>query len=91
MLNHASVTTSTNASKAITLPTGAGLVRVILQNNDATNDIYIGAKNVTASGSNAGIKIAKGTTYEFTLDGGDTIYAVSNAGTPALTIAWTRN
>jgi hypothetical protein len=91
-LNHLTATLSTTAQKVLTLPTGAGQVRVYFQNADATNDIYVGAKGVTTSGATQGLKIGKASLpIEMTLDGGDVIYAIGSAGTPALTIVWTRN
>jgi hypothetical protein len=91
-LSNVSVATSTTSKLILTLPTGGGSVKVYLQNNDATNDIYIGTKSVSASGTNQGLKIAKGgNVYDFLLDGGDQIYAIASAGTPSLTVLWSKN
>lgn len=90
-LSHATVATSTTARLVLTLPVGGGRVMVYFQNTDATNDIYVGGKNVSTTGANQGLKIAKGSLQELTLDGGDAIWAVSSAGTPNLTLLWTRN
>lgn len=91
-LNHLTATLSTTAQKVLALPIGGGQVRCYFQNADATNDIYIGGKGVTTSGANQGLRIAKSSLpMEMTLDAGDVIYAIGSAGTPALTIIWTRN
>lgn len=86
---------SSTPTKVLTLPNAgnANVVAVSLQNNDATNDIYIGQSNVTASaGTRQGFKIAKGgTVLQLLCDAGDSLFAISNAGTPYLNILWTKN
>ena len=87
-------TNSSTVTKILTLPRSNGAtVRVAFQNNDASADIYIGTKDVTASaGARQGFKVAKGgTVLQLDLEAGDTLYAISNTGTPYINILWTNN
>jgi len=88
---HQATTLGTTAQKVFTFPAGQSSVRCYVQNNDATNAVYIGTSTVTATGATTGIKIAPGAMLEFHFDGGDSLWAVAAAGTPSLTILSMRN
>jgi len=90
-LNHITVTTGTTAKPLVTVPTSAGKVNVYISNNDSSNDVFIGAKTVTATGTTQGFRIPKSTNVSLQVDGGDAIYAVAAAGTPAVSILWFGN
>jgi len=55
---------------------------VSLQNNDSAS-IFVGDATVSVSGANKGHVVAAGATYQVWIYGGDSLYAISSAGTAA--------
>jgi hypothetical protein len=90
-LNHNTVTLGTTAKILVKVPSGAGKVNVYISNNDASNDFFIGASTVTSSGATQGFRVPKSTNVQLQVDGGDTIYAISAAGTPTGSVLWFGN
>ena len=90
-LNHTTVTLGTTAKSFLKVPTGAGKVNVYISNNDASNDVFIGASNVTSSGTTQGFRVPKGTNVSLTVDGGDIFYGISASGTPTVSVLWFGN
>lgn len=90
-LNHTTVTLGTTAKPIITVPTGQRKVEFNISNNDTSNDVFIGAKTVTSTGTTQGFKIPKNTNVQINVDGGDTIYGVGSAGTPTVSVLWFGN
>jgi hypothetical protein len=76
-------TVGTTAGMLVTLPVTMGQGRAVqIQNNDSAS-IFIGESNVTTSGATKGHVILAAQTYQVWISGGDTIYAISAAGTAA--------
>ena len=90
-LNHNTVTLGTTVKALVKVPTGSGKVNVYISNNDSSNDFFIGASTVTATGATQGFRIPKSTNVTLQVDGGDTIYAISAAGTPTASVLWFGN
>ena len=90
-LNHTTVTLGTTAKRIVTVPNGSGKVNLYISNNDGSNDVFIGANTVTASGATQGFRIPKSTNVSLQVDGGDSIFGVSASGTPAVSILWFGN
>ena len=91
-LNHRTVTANTTTATLLArVNSGSGKINVTVGNNDASNAIYIGASNVTASGATQGLKLAAGANINLQVDGGDSIYVISASGTPSTTILWFGN
>jgi hypothetical protein len=82
-LVHINVTVGTTKTKVFTLPSGLnGSVAVQFQNLD-TAAVFIGDDTVTASGATRGHSIAANATQQMWLNSGDTVWAISAAGTTA--------
>ena len=90
-LNHNTVTLGTTAKGIVKVPSGSGKVNVYISNNDGSNDVFIGASNVTATGTTQGFKVAKSTNVSLQVDGGDTIYGIAASGTPTVSVLWFGN
>ena len=90
-LNHATVTLGTTAKVLIKVPTGVGKVNVYISNNDSSNDFFIGASSVTATGATQGFRVPKSSNVSLQVDGGDVIYGISAAGTPTGSVLWFGN
>ena len=90
-LNHNTVTLGTTAKAIVKVPAGSGKVNVYISNNDGSNDVFIGASTVTATGATQGFRIVKSTNVSLQVDGGDAIYGISAAGTPAVSVLWFGN
>lgn len=74
-------TVRTTATPLVTLPVAVGRNRSVQITNADSATIAIGGPNVTVSGATIGKVLAVNGTIQYWLDGGDTIYAVSAAGT----------
>ena len=82
-LHHSAVTVGTSATLLATIPTKSPYTAVLLFNDD-NNAIFIGDSSVATSGANLGVKISKSTTTtQIWLNAGDSLYAISAAGTAA--------
>jgi hypothetical protein len=82
-LVHINTTVGTTATKVMTLPIGLkNSVAVQFQNLDSAA-VFIGDASVTTSGATRGHSIAANATQQFWLNGGDTVWAISAAGTTA--------
>lgn len=80
---HLNSTVGTAATKLFTLPTGlARNVAVQIQNLDS-QPIFIGDNTITTGGATRGHSIASNASFQIWLNSGDTIYAISAAGTAA--------
>jgi hypothetical protein len=80
---HIKSTVGTAVKKLFTLPTGlARNVAVQIQNLDSAA-IFIGDSTITTSGATRGHSIAANTSFQIWLNSGDSIYAISAAGTAA--------
>ncbi len=65
------------------IPKAAGMVSVTINNRD-NQHVFIGDSDITASvGINGGNEIAAGGTTQLWLSGGDVLYGISSASTPA--------
>lgn len=72
-----------NASATAIFTASAGPVTIVVRNDDATNNIFIGGSTVTATGGTTGFKLAPGAASPpIPLRRGDTLYGRANAGTP---------
>ena len=81
--NSQNTTVSTTAQAMFTMPVSAGQGRAIQIFNGDSASIFIGGSNVTASGATRGRTLTTGTNAQIWVNGGDTIYAISAAGTAA--------
>ena len=82
-IHHAAVTVGTTATLLVTIPAKVDYTAVTIFNDD-NSAIYIGDSTVSTSGANLGIKISKSTTTsQIWLNAGDSLYAISAAGTAA--------
>lgn len=80
-LVHYNTTVGTTVTKVLTMPAGLkSYVAVQFQNLD-TAAVFIGDATVTTSGANRGHSIAANATLQLWLNSGDTLYAISAAGT----------
>lgn len=78
---HLNATVATTATRLFTIPTGlARNIAVQIQNLD-TAAIFIGDNTITTSGATRGHQIAANASFQIWLNPGDTIYAISAAGT----------
>jgi hypothetical protein len=76
-------TVRTTPTEIVTLPPGVGKGRAIQIFNADTAAIFIGTSTVTTSGATRGRSLAANGQYQIWIDGGDTVYAISAAGTAA--------
>ena len=82
-LVHINSTVGTTVTKLFTLSGGiANPVAVQIQNLDAAA-IFVGDSSITATGATRGHSIAAAGTFQLWLSSGDTLYAISAAGTTA--------
>jgi hypothetical protein len=82
-LVHINSTVGTTVTKLFTLSGGiSNPVAVQIQNLDAAA-IFIGDSSITTSGATRGHSIAAVGTFQLWLSSGDTLYAISAAGTTA--------
>jgi hypothetical protein len=82
-LTHANITVGTTPTKIVQLPTGGPRgIAVQIQNLD-TVAVFIGDATITATGATRGHSIAVNATQQLWLNGGDSVYAISAAGTSA--------
>lgn len=82
-LVHINATVGTTATKILTIPSGIPQgIAVQFQNLD-TAAVFIGDQTITASGATRGHSIAVNATQQLWLNSGDTIWAISAAGTTA--------
>ena len=80
---HINSTVGTSATRLFTLPTGlARNVAVQIQNLDA-QPIFIGDNTITTGGATRGHQIAASASFQIWLNSGDSVYAISAAGTAA--------
>jgi len=84
MLVHDSFALAANTAKVIaTIPVGNPLTSVVITNVD-TASVYVGDSTVsTGDNVNRGIKVATNTNQQVWLNGGESLYAISLAGTAA--------
>ena len=82
-LVHINSTVGTTVTKLFTLSGGiSNPVAVQIQNLDAAA-IFVGDSSITATGATRGHSIAAAGTFQLWLSSGDTLYAISAAGTTA--------
>jgi hypothetical protein len=82
-LFHSNSTVATTVTKIVQLPTGTQRgIAVQIQNLD-TVAVFIGDATITATGATRGHSIAPNATQQLWLNGGDSVYAISLAGTTA--------
>jgi hypothetical protein len=80
-LVHINATVGTAVTKVLTIPVGlANPIAVQFQNLDSAA-VFIGDATVTTSGATRGHSIAAAGTFQLWLSGGDTVWAISAAGT----------
>ena len=80
-LVHNNLTVGTTVTPLCTIPNGVGKVQVSIYNND-TSAIFVGDSAITVTaGSNQGLTVPKATVIQFLLNGNDTLYGISAAGT----------
>lgn len=86
---HNNNTVRTTATVIALIPTGTRQnTPVYVQNNDSAA-IFIGDVDVATSGATAGWKLAAGANVQFWCNSGDTIYAISAAGTASNSVVVT--
>jgi hypothetical protein len=76
-------TVGTTITPICTLPVGTHQNTPVYVDNLDSAAIWIGSAPLTTSGATQGIKVAAGGSRQLWLNGGDTIYAISAAGTGA--------
>ena len=82
-LIHSNNTVGTTVTKIVSMPPGLQRgVAVQIQNLD-TVAVFIGDKNITATGATRGHSIAVNATQQLWLNSGDEVWAISAAGTTA--------
>ena len=81
-LVHSNSTVGTTPVRILKVPAGMKTVAVQIQNLD-TAAVFIGDSTITTSGSTRGHSIAANSAFQFWLNSGDEIYAISAAGTTA--------
>lgn len=87
-LIHNSFTLAANTATVIaTVPLNNPRTSVVVTNVDSAS-VYLGDSSVsTGADANRGIKVATNTNQEIWLNGGDSLYAISLAGTSAYGVA----
>jgi hypothetical protein len=86
-ISHDSFTVGTSPTLIATLPAGNPTTMVTVINDD-NSAVYIGDSAVTSSaGVDKGVPIVKNTSYNFALNAGDKLYAVSAAGTASYAVS----
>lgn len=86
-LHHNTVTVGTSPTLLCTIPAKAATVAVLVFNND-NSAIFLGDSTVATSGANLGLQLSKSTTAtQIWLNAGDSLYAISAAGTSANAVA----
>lgn len=88
---HDTFTVATTATLIATIPAGNPTTTVAVVNDD-NSSIFIGDSTLTVSGANKGLTVVKNTNYRIDLNAGDTLYAISSAGTAssAVTVLYSR-
>jgi hypothetical protein len=81
-LVHNSVTVATTATVIAEIPAGNPRTCVHISNSD-TAAIFVGDATLSNSGVDKGVKLAAAGNLELWLNSGDTLYAISVAGTSA--------
>jgi hypothetical protein len=79
---HLNKQVANTATLLTTLLSSTKYTAVSVQNNDSAS-IFVGDATVTVSGADKGHVVAAGATYQVWLYGGDSLYAISSAGTAA--------
>ena len=79
---HTTTTVANTATLIATIPIQTPYVAISIQNNDSAS-IFVGDSTTTTTGANKGHVVAAGATYQLWCNAGDTIYAISAAGTAA--------
>lgn len=77
---HDTFTVATTPTLIATIPAGNPTTTVAVVNDD-NSSIFIGDSTLTVSGANKGLTVIKNTNYRIDLNAGDTLYAISSAGT----------
>ena len=81
-LVHDTFTVGTSPTLLVTIPAGNPTTTVAVVNDD-NSSIFIGDSTLSVSGANKGLQVVKNTNYRIDLNAGDTLYAISTAGTSA--------
>ena len=81
-LVHISATVGTTSTLICEVQTGLGSVPVQINNQNA-QPIFIGDATITATGAGRGTRITANGNFQVWAHGGDSIYAISAAGTSA--------
>jgi len=82
-LIHQNATVGTTVTRIVALPTGGQRgVAVQIQNLD-TAAVFIGDATITTSGATRGHSVAANATFQLWMNPGDSVYAISAAGTAA--------
>jgi len=81
-LVHTNSTVGTTITRILKVPTGLKSVAVQVQNLDVAA-VFVGDATVTTSGANRGHSIAANGTFQFWLNSGDEVFAISALGTTA--------
>jgi hypothetical protein len=75
------ITVGTSATKVADNGFSSDQIKVILRNNDAATSVFLGGPTVAASGGSGGYELKFGVSQEFSLDAGETLYAIVATGT----------
>ena len=81
-LIHTNSTVGTTVTRILKVPAGVQSTAVQVQNLDVAA-VFVGDSTVTATGATRGHSIAANGTFQFWLNSGDEVFAISALGTTA--------
>ena len=84
-INHATFTVGTTPTLIATIAAGNPLTSVVVSNSD-NGSIFIGDATVAKTGQSLGLKVGANVNTQVWLNAGDTLYAISSAGTSAYAV-----
>lgn len=84
---HVTYTVGTVPTQIFVAATGIELARVYVNNHDNAA-VYVGGSNVAVSGTNRGFTIVKDSNYDFELNAGESLYAISDTSAQVTVLAF---
>ena len=86
-VSHITYTVTTVPTQIFVAPTGVELARVYVNNHDNAA-VYVGGNDVAVSGSKRGFTIVKDSNYDFELNAGEGLWAISDTSAQVSVLAF---
>lgn len=86
-VSHVTYTVTTTPTQIFVAPTGIELARVYVTNHDNAA-VFVGDQHIATSGSAIGFTIVKDSNYDFEINGGESLYAISTTTAQVTVLAF---